>query len=135
MTTRPAMPSSLPSMPWKESINATSRPPAPALCSARPGGLPLAPMAMTFFSTALSSWPSTSTLPRLATSGTEIDAAVPSLEYCAPRIWLASTPSTCAHGGQVEGDLGLVVRAQPTGTLVHQEPGMVLVGLNLSLSF
>ena len=109
-------------------MKATSRPPAPALCATRPGGLPVWAILMTAFSLSLSCGPVRSVPPREATSGTDSEAVVPSEEYCTAPSWVASTPLRPAILLPVGRDLGLVGVGQPARALVDEEAGDVLHG-------
>ncbi len=81
MTTMPAAMSRLPSRPLNESMNATIRPPAPALCTPSPGGAFARAAASTAFSALTRSGPLTDVPLSRPTSGTDTAATDPDFEY------------------------------------------------------
>ncbi len=94
ITTPKAAPSNAPSRPLKASMNATSRPPGPAGCAARPVGRACLAAASTPCSVVASLSPWTEVPFSLATSGAKTEAAVPSAEYCGPVTASLSIPGT-----------------------------------------
>jgi hypothetical protein len=92
MTTSPAASSRAPSIPLKESMNATSSPPTPALCTTRPAGASFLAAATMPFSIVTSVAPLTALAPSRPIRGTETLAVVPSLENDASGTCWAATP-------------------------------------------